>query len=238
MNKKKTIAIKDPRLRKIRDSLREVISQAVYKEMSKLFESMKKEDRGTADGYERYWELNSKKSELRLNLKKSTIRCPACNFGSDRDVRYNLYDNAWYCVDCFKDYEFLYYVTMARKERGYYIGLDYDEEFARSFTEDDANIEYEIQRIKNAFEKIDVTSVRDKIELLHARTRREVINDIINAFFIARIAEDEKGFGEISHLLAPFFKKLRETGLYDEYQKNITLVSIEVSGKDFGLLNE
>ena len=235
MNKKKKIALKDPRLRAIRNSLREVINLVEIAEEERLFETMNKEDKNTKEGYERFCKMHAEMDRLSLARRKSIIECPACS-AIDRDMRYNLYDNAWYCVDCFKDYEFLYYVTMARKARGEFIGTDYDEEFARSFTEDDANIEHEIQKIKNAFQKIDVASVRDKIELLHAGTRREVINDIINTFFIAQVAEDEKSFGEISHLLAPFFKKLRETGLYEEYQKNTTLVVIEESGKEFGLL--
>lgn len=238
MNKKKTIALKDPRLRKIRNNLREVISLVSIAEETKIFKLMHQEDKGTTEGYERYRQMHAKMDALSVSRKESTVRCPACIFGSDRDVRYNPYDKAWYCVYCFKDYEFLYYVTMARKARGEFIGSDYDEEFARSFTEDDANIEHEIEKIKKAFEKIDAASVRHKIELFHTGTRREVIVDIINAFFLARIAEDEKGFGEISHLLAPFFKKLRETGLYEEYQKKIMLVSIEESGKEFGLLSD
>ncbi len=239
MNKKKTIALKDPRLRVIRNSLREVINLVVNDEELNLFEAMNKEDRATTVGYESYWKLSDMKYALKSGLQKSTIRCPACNFGSDQDVRYNPYDKAWYCVDCFKDIGYLYYVTMARKERGEHIGLDYDEEFARSFTEDGADIEYEIQKIKNIIDKtqkIDVDSLSLEIERLHAGSRNEVIDNIINSFFLAQIAEDEKGFGEISYLLAPFFKKLRKTGLYEKHQKNLTLVSIEESGKEFGLI--
>ena len=236
MNKKKTIALKDPRLRAIRNNLRQVMSLAVLRECSKHFKTMQKEDRGSTDGYKRYWELYDQQSKLKSSIETSTIWCPTCNFGIDRDMWYNPYDKAWYCVDCFKDMGFLYYVTMARKARGEYIGLDYDEAFVRSFTEDDANIEYEIEKIKKAFQKIDVAPLSLEVELLHAKTRKEVIGNIIKAFFLAQIGEEEKGFGEISHLLAPFIEKLKETGLYEEYQKDLMLVSIEVSGKEFGLI--
>lgn len=236
MNKKKIIAIKDPRLQAIRNNLREVISLAVYKEKGRIFGTMNKEDKKTAEGYERYCKMHAEMDKLSLVLEESTIQCPTCNFGSNRDVRYNPYDKTWYCVDCFKDMEYSYYITMAMKETGRFIGSDYDEEFARSFTEDGANIEHEIQKIKNAFQKIDVAPISRDIENIHAKTPKEVINDIINTFFIARVAEDDESFGEIAHLLAPFFKKLRESGLYEEYQKNITLVSIEQSGIEFGLL--
>ncbi len=238
MNKKKTIALKDPRLRKIRNNLREVISLVSIAEETKIFKLMHQEDKGTTEGYERYRQMHAKMDALSVSKKESTIRCPACSFGADRDVRYNPYDKAWYCVDCFKLIGDMYYIAMAKKETGKYVETDYNEEFARSFTEDDANIEHEIEKIKKAFEKIDVDSVKHKIELFHTRTRREVIVDIINAFFLARIGADEKSFGEISYLLAPFFKKLRETGLYEEYQKKIMLVSIEESGKEFGLLSD
>ena len=82
-----------------------------------------------------------------------------------------------------------------------------------------------------------MVSLSLEVEHLHAGTRNEVIDNILNAFFLARIAEDEKGFGEISYLLAPFFEKLKKTGLYEKYQNKIRLVSIEESGKEFGLLN-
>lgn len=237
MNKKKTIALKDPRLRAIRNNLREVISLVEIAEEERLFETMNKEDKETVDGYERYRQMHAKMDRLSLARRESIIECPACNFGSDRDMRYNPYDSTWYCVDCYKLIGDMYYVTMAKKETGRYVETDYNEEFARSFTEDDADIEYEIQKIKNAFQKIDVAPLSLEVEQLHSGTRSEVIDNILNAFFLAQIAEDEKGFGEISYLLAPFFEKLRTTGLYEKYQGNLMLVSIEESGKVFGLLN-
>lgn len=134
MNKKKTIALKDPRLQAIRNSLREVINQTVLKERRELFESMKKQDRGSTDGYKRYWDLYAERSVLKSYLRNSIIECPAC-FAIDRDMRYNPYDKAWYCVDCYKLIGDMYHVTMVKKAKGEYIGLDYDEELARSFTE-------------------------------------------------------------------------------------------------------
>ena len=134
MNKKKTIALKDPRLRAIRNSLREVINLTVLEERRKLFGSMKKQDKNTKDGYELYCKLHAKRDELSKNRKESIIECPACNC-IDRDMRYNPYDSAWYCVDCYKLIGDMYHVTMAKKAKGEFVGTDYDEEFARSFTE-------------------------------------------------------------------------------------------------------
>ena len=134
MNKKKTIALKDPRLRAIRNSLREVINLSVTGERNRLFETMHKEDKNNVDGYKKFCELHSKRDALNSTRRDSTIRCPACNY-MDRDVRYNPYDSAWYCVDCYKLIGDMYHVTMAKKERGEYIETDYNEEFARSFAE-------------------------------------------------------------------------------------------------------
>jgi len=200
---------------------------------------MKKEDREAADGYERYWKLSDLKYALKSSLQKSTIECPACS-AIDRDMRYNPTINQWYCVDCFKLIGDMYYETMAKKEMGHFVGRDYDEEFARSFTEDDANIEDEIQKLKAGmdFQIIDIEQLSLEVELLNAKADSEILDYIVNMFFVAWIADDEQGFGEVSYLLSPFFKKLKKRGLYEKLRaENSMLDSIEKAGKKIGLLN-
>ena len=63
------------------------------------------------------------------------------------------------------------------------------------------------------FQTIDATMLRHAIESLSANSPIEEIHGIIEAFSYASISVDLKGFGEISHLLEPFIKKLRITGL-------------------------
>ncbi len=202
---------------------------------------MNKEDKTTPEGYERYCQMHEEMDTLSLSRKKSIIECPAC-FAIDRDMRFNPYDQTWYCIDCFKLIGDMYYVTMAKKEKGHFVGRDYDEEFARSFTEDDANIEYEIQKLKADmdFQIIDLERLSLEVELLGAKPDNETLDYIVKMFFVAWIADDEQGFGEASYLLAPFFKGLKKTGLYENYpgEMKSLLESVEEAGRKLGLLNE
>lgn len=239
MNKKKTIALKDPRLRAIRNSLRKVIDIAIHKEMDKLFDLMKRENRETTDGYEKYWKLSDMKYALKSSLETSIIECPACNC-IDRDMRYNPYDEAWYCIDCFKLIGDMYYETMAKKDKGHFVGRDYDEKFARSFTEDGANIAYEIEKLKADmdFQIIDLEQLSLEVELLGVNPDSDTLDYIVKMFFVAWIDDDEQGFGEVSYLLAPFFTKLKNKGLYEKLRaENPMLDSVEEAGKKLGLLN-
>jgi hypothetical protein len=66
------------------------------------------------------------------------------------------------------------------------------------------------------FQTIDATLLRRGIENLTAKSSIEEVDDIINAFSYASISVDLKGFGEVSHLLSPFLKKLKSVGLYSK----------------------
>lgn len=135
MKKKKTIIIKDPRLRKIRDNLRVVLNLAVHKKLSELFDLMKQIDRSTDEGRDQYFALMHQRDSLKIAEEDSTIQCGACNFGIHRDVRFNPFDKAWYCIDCYDLIRDQYYISMAKKKRGEFIGTDYNEDYARSFTD-------------------------------------------------------------------------------------------------------
>ena len=135
MKKKKTIIIKNPHLRRIRDNLRVVLNLAVHEKWNNLFDLMVQKDRSTEEGYKEYWELQDKMDGLKSAQTSSTIQCGACNFGIDRDVRFNPFDNAWYCIECYDLIRDQYYKTMAKKKKGEFIGTDYNEDYARSFTD-------------------------------------------------------------------------------------------------------
>ncbi|MBA7572305.1 hypothetical protein ES708_14084 [subsurface metagenome] len=135
MKKKKGIIIKDPHLRKIRDNLRVVIDRAVNNEVSRFSYLMRQIDRSTDEGRNQYFALMHRRDDLRRANKSSTIQCAVCNFGIDRDIRFNPFDGAWYCIECYDLIRDQYYITMAKKERGEFIGTDYNEDYARSFTD-------------------------------------------------------------------------------------------------------
>jgi len=133
MNHNKIIALKDPKLKKIRENLREIIFQAVMDREDQLIELMEKEDRDTEEGYERYHELEEKKLELDRAMRYSTVTCPACNFGLLRDVKFNTYDKCWYCLECYNTIRLAYRIRQEDIERGMDVDRDYDEEYAHSF---------------------------------------------------------------------------------------------------------
>ncbi|MEJ2293153.1 MAG: hypothetical protein P8Y23_00115 [Candidatus Lokiarchaeota archaeon] len=133
MNRNKIIALKDPRLRKIRESLRRVIYNAIMDHKHELRALMEKEDRETEDGLKRYRELEHKISELTRAMSNSTVTCPTCNFGLLHDIKFNTYDKSWYCLECYNTIRLGYYLRKEDIERGMDVDHDYDEEYARSF---------------------------------------------------------------------------------------------------------
>lgn len=135
MKKKKTIIIKDSHLRRIRDNLRVVLNLAVHKRWNNLFNLMKQIDRSTDEGHNQYFALMRQRDALGRAERDSTIQCAACNFGIHRDVRFNPFDKAWFCIECYDLIRDQYYETMAKKKRGEFIGTDYNEDYARSFTD-------------------------------------------------------------------------------------------------------
>ena len=90
------------------------------------------------------------------------------------------------------------------------------------------------------FQTIDATSLRHAIESLDANSSIEEIHDVIEAFSYASISVDLKGFGEISHLLNPFLKKLKTAGLYKKLSEDMkyTLELFEQIGKNHRVLKE
>ncbi|TFG23188.1 MAG: hypothetical protein EU532_13725 [Promethearchaeota archaeon] len=133
MNRNKVIALKDPKLKKIRENLREVIYQAVMDRKRELRALMENEDRDTEEGYKRYNELANERGRLDAQMRGSTVACPACNFGLLRDVKYNTYDKGWYCLECYNTIRLAYRIRQEDIERGMDVDRDYDEDFARSF---------------------------------------------------------------------------------------------------------
>ena len=133
MNRNKVIALKDPKLKKIRENLRRVIYNAILDREDQIIELMKKEDRGTEDGYRRYHELAIERDRWDSKMSRSTITCPTCNFGLLHDVKFNTYDKCWYCLECYNTIRLAYRIRQEDIERGMDVDRDYDEEYARSF---------------------------------------------------------------------------------------------------------
>lgn len=111
MRDKRAIIIKDPRLQRIRNNLRNLIIQTYHKEFKKLFDKMEKIERDNTGKYrsvddmtpgekDRFRSLQEQENQLSNALDRSILICVACGKG-ERDMVYNKAYNAWYCTECY-----------------------------------------------------------------------------------------------------------------------------------------
>lgn len=96
VKRKKTIVIKNPKLKKVRDNLRYVLSEALIAETGKLVREKAKTDINDKNRPL----LADKRDKLDTAWKKSICVCPLCGSRTS-DMTYNPYDNYWYCVKCY-----------------------------------------------------------------------------------------------------------------------------------------
>ncbi len=111
MNKKRTISIKDPRLQRIRNSLRYIILEAATEEISRMIRENSKLDLDHDE--EKIKILSDKADKLRTARKKSICVCPICGSRTS-DMTFNLASKSWYCVKCYQEYH-EFYVVKARQ---------------------------------------------------------------------------------------------------------------------------
>lgn len=88
MKIKRTIIIKDPHLRRIRNNLRSVIISACSVEKSKSLDIENGDE-------SKFWAIERP-------LRASILLCPAC-FQSDKDMTYNPVRKEWYCTGCYAE---------------------------------------------------------------------------------------------------------------------------------------
>lgn len=98
VKKKRTISIKDFRIRKLRDSLRYILSEALISETGKLVREKAKTD---IDDRSRPI-LADKIDKLNTSWKKSICVCPVCGSRTS-DMTFNPYDEYWYCTKCYEE---------------------------------------------------------------------------------------------------------------------------------------
>lgn len=111
MKDKRAIIIKDTRLRKIRDGLRNLLIMAINERVSKLIYEqqslMNTLERGTrsinnlsTDDLKEYKKAQADEEELKFKLSRSILTCVLCG-KSNRDMIYNKTYEAWYCNFCY-----------------------------------------------------------------------------------------------------------------------------------------
>ena len=111
MRKKRTITIKDPRLRKVRNELRCLIMLAEAAEEKKILN--KKQELYNIEGF---WDefhvdyknlnkqaqnLNSQINSLSYAYSSSIVFCPVCH-EINKDMTYNPVSKKWFCTECYK----------------------------------------------------------------------------------------------------------------------------------------
>ncbi len=106
MKKKRTIILRTPEMRKIRNNIRSLILNAnravqlrIYDEIEKIktpdyFKSHPPELMGDLK------KLYEREQQIERAVRASILLCPAC-FQSDKDMTYNPVLKTWYCIDCY-----------------------------------------------------------------------------------------------------------------------------------------
>lgn len=111
MKQKRTISIRDPKLRRIRDQLRVLLLEVLKSKSIKI--SNKKEKLRNSEGFwnerssefkklhEKIQGLSSQRSDLRYAFHNSIVFCPVCR-KINKDMTYNPVSRVWFCVECYK----------------------------------------------------------------------------------------------------------------------------------------
>jgi len=111
VDKKRTITIKNPQLRKIRDNFRHLWREVAHQFSMKLHDKEneiyyngygKFKSKLTGEEIERVRNISRKLNEIRNLVDKSICKCRRC-VRSDQDMTYNPRDGAWYCVECYEE---------------------------------------------------------------------------------------------------------------------------------------
>jgi hypothetical protein len=107
LHHKKPIIIKNEKLRKIRDNLRQLwINAAVEKKMElrnrqrELLDEEVKGCKSTIEAKQEYKRLEKEKWSIERPLRRSICECQICN-KDDRDMVYTPVIKAWFCTKCY-----------------------------------------------------------------------------------------------------------------------------------------
>ena len=107
MKKKRTISITNPRLKIIRDALREIISITTIAKLERIIQNNTRISEVYVNSdYSQEWgmkvkELSNKRDKLDTAWKNSICVCPTCGSRTS-DMTFNPYLKAWFCVDCYE----------------------------------------------------------------------------------------------------------------------------------------
>lgn len=125
MNKKKTIRLKDPKLRKIRTELRTLLVREAYKRIANLTDKQgilrERRPLGDENFLELDNQLENQKNQLRKLIKASICSCVTCSDMKEDHV-FSPKTREWYCEKCYE-----------RLKKRHYFSNDYLREHADEF---------------------------------------------------------------------------------------------------------
>lgn len=98
MDRKRTLIVKHPHLRKVRDALRMAIVDAVFKKKKEI----RDKERKYKAGHPKRKSLISQSQELDHALKASVCMCPICR-SQTSDMVFNPILEKWYCIKCYEE---------------------------------------------------------------------------------------------------------------------------------------
>jgi len=105
MKKKRVIKLKDPKLRKIRKNLRElllkVFEQKCLKILNKKDKIRRDPDLTYYEKQDRLIELETIKQNIELAKSKAPLSCSTCK-RIDIDLVYNPVFETWFCEECYE----------------------------------------------------------------------------------------------------------------------------------------
>ena len=140
MKKKRTILIKDPKLQRIRNNLRQVLIKAFQHLDFKLTSEIDAISRDSEGRLKKNIEdsesvelqrLKDIQCQLNEFTDKSICYCEGCK-QINKDMTYNPTLKRWYCVECSEEFRDHYYQQKIRKQKGEFLG-DYHKFFFKSF---------------------------------------------------------------------------------------------------------
>lgn len=109
LKKKRTISIRSPSLKKIRDNFRSLIlevNKALQHKLADKRDLISKDifenpERDTKILHEQIRELEQKIQKNEQFVYESIVVCPVC-FATNRDMTYNPVRKTWYCTECYE----------------------------------------------------------------------------------------------------------------------------------------
>jgi hypothetical protein len=104
MKRKRSIVIKDPQLKKIRNNLRMLIIKWALDEWKKLHSKL---SGISSDEVELIRKINGEKQIVIKKLDASICLCASCS-APNKDMTFNPANKRWYCVDCYMDLQDFY----------------------------------------------------------------------------------------------------------------------------------